>query len=79
MSTQNRNSHRLLPSTAKGIVENILQNKYTIDDIAGNIGVSHHTIKRIQRGTKPSRKTEIGLIRLYCKLIAQNPCPQLVA
>lgn len=79
MSTQSRNSHRLLPSTAQGIVENILRSKFTIDEIADNVGVSHHTIKRIQRGTKPSRKTEIGLIRLYCKLIAHNPCSPLVA
>ena len=73
MSARSRNSHRLMPATAKDIIEKMIRHDaYTAQSIANRIGVSHQTISRIRKGTTPSRKTELGLIRLYCSILCKQ-------
>lgn len=58
-----------IPGTAREIIESlILQQDYSVKQIAQKLGISSKTIYRIRKGYSPQPKTHLNLIQLYLGL-----------
>lgn len=60
-----------LPGTIQAMIEKLIhQHQLDMTDIANHLGVSVVTIRRLLAGNKPSRHTQMQLIRFYCRVCA---------
>ncbi len=58
-----------LPGTIPAMLENLIhQYQQSIETIAKEKGVSVVTVRRLLAGNKPSRHTQMQLIRFYCRV-----------
>lgn len=59
----------ILPGTMQAMVKNLItHHQQSVVTIAKQTGISATTIQRILVGKAPSRRTQMQLIRYYCRV-----------
>lgn len=62
-----------IPGTAREIVECLLNQNYSIKQLASLLGVTSNTLYRIRRGRDTKPQIHINLIQLYLGLNHSQP------